>query len=90
MHVCITDPAIVTDIVRDLFFHIEEVDAEGGTSQAFSEAGATTLFQVQPDNTFRVTIENSLHFVLVIQSIAAGCSFWQQTTKAMDLYHGAS
>ena len=85
LHFWVTRPAIVTDIVGDLFFHAGEEDAEVSTSDVVSKANAMKLFQVQDDNTFRVDIKNSLRFELAVQSIAAGCSF-RQTSKVMDIY----
>ena len=67
----------MTDIVGDLFFHVDEEEAECYASEALLKANAMKLFVVQPDNTFHVTVKNSLRFELAVDSIATGCSFRQ-------------
>ena len=90
LHFAITRPAIVTDIVGELFFQLDDEAEESRTSEALAKANALKLFVLQlDDDTYRVTIKNALRFELAIQSVANGCSF-RQTARVMDLYHKAS
>ncbi|CAK9881510.1 unnamed protein product [Sphagnum jensenii] len=55
----ISRPTIVDDVVGDLFFHQEE-DEEDDTSESITKANAMKLFKPQEDESYLVTIKNSL------------------------------
>jgi hypothetical protein len=65
---------IIDDVVGDLFFHPEE-DEEDDASKPITKANAMKLFKPQEDESYLVTIKNSLRFDLTIWHVSVGLSF---------------
>jgi len=78
----ISRPTIVDDVVGDLFFHQKE-DEEDDASKPITKANAMKLFKPQEDESYLVTIKNSLRFDLTIQHVSVGLSF-RQTSKVIE------
>ncbi|CAK9232025.1 unnamed protein product [Sphagnum troendelagicum] len=84
----ISKPTIVNDVVGDLFFHSEE-DEEDDASKPITKANAMKLFKLQDDESYLVTIKNSLQFDLAIRHVSVGLSF-RQTSKVIEQHHSAT
>ncbi|CAK9863102.1 unnamed protein product [Sphagnum jensenii] len=74
----ISQPAIVDDIVGNLFFNPKE-DEEDDNSESITKANAMKLFKLQEDGSYLVIIKNSLRFNLTIEHLSVGLSFCQTT-----------
>jgi hypothetical protein len=72
----ISQPAIVDDIVGNLFFNPKE-DEEDDDSEPITKANAMKLFKLQEDGSYLVIIKNSLRFNLTIEHVFVGLSFRQ-------------
>jgi len=64
----ISQPAIVDDIVGNLFFNPKE-DEEDDDSKPITKANAMKLFKLQEDRSYLVIIKNLLHFNLAIEHV---------------------
>jgi hypothetical protein len=80
----ISQPAIVDDIVGNLFFNPKE-DEEDDDSEPITKANAMKLFKLQEDGSYLVIIKNSLRFNLAIEHVSIGLSFHQ--TAAVITQH---
>jgi hypothetical protein len=74
----ISQPAIIDDIVGNLFFNPKE-DEEDDDSEPITKANTMKLFKLQEDGSYLVIIKNSLHFNLAIEHVSVGLSFRQTT-----------
>jgi len=74
----ISQPAIVDDIVGNLFFNPKE-DEEDDDSELITKANAMKLFKLQEDGSYLVITKNSLRFNFVIEHVSVGLSFRQTT-----------
>jgi len=88
LHFIISKPTIVDDVVGDLFFHPEE-NEEDDAFEPITKANAMKLFKPQEDESYLVTIKNSLRFDLAIQHISVGLSF-RQTSKVIEQHRSAT
>jgi hypothetical protein len=75
----ISQPAIVNDIVGNLFFYPKE-DKEDDDSELITKVNAMKLFKLQEDRSYLVIIKNSLRFNLAIEHVSVGLSFRQTAT----------
>jgi hypothetical protein len=74
----ISQPAIVDDIVGNLFFNPKE-DEEDDDSELITKANAMKLFKLQEDGSYLVITKNSLCFNFAIEHVSVGLSFRQTT-----------
>jgi hypothetical protein len=74
----ILQPAIVDDIVGNLFFNPKE-DEEDDDLELITKANAMKLFKLLEDGSYLVIIKNSLRFNLAIEHVSVGLSFHQTT-----------
>jgi hypothetical protein len=74
-----SQPAIVNDIVGNLFFNPKE-DEEDDDSEPITTANAMKLFKLQEDESYLVIIKNSMRFNLAIEHVSVGLSFRQTAT----------
>jgi hypothetical protein len=72
----ISQPAIVDDIVGNLFFNPKE-DEEDDDSEPITKANAMKLFKLEEDGSYLVIIKNSLRFNLAIEHVSVGFLFRQ-------------